>query len=94
MSTLTNCVPCPQCIFAIYEPRDIFTGKPRYFCGKGICEIDEYGDQTLFCDIVGGGCQEGIKRTDDPAMSSAQCSYQNAIKDSHFDNNIKGENKT
>lgn len=93
MSTLTNCVPCSQCIYAIYEPCDIFTGKPRYYCGRSIYEINEYGELSLFCDIVGGGCLEGIKRTDDTAMSSAPGLYQNAINDSHLDNNTKGENK-
>lgn len=93
MSDLTKCIPCSECIFAIYQPHDIFTGKPRYFCGNDILEIDEYGDQTLFCDIVGGGCEFGIRRADNTTMSSAPGSYQNAINDSHLDNNTKGENK-
>ena len=69
MSDLTKCIPCSECKFAIYQPHDIFTGKPRYFCGNDILEIDEYGDQTLLCDIVGGGCEFGIRKAIDTSIS-------------------------
>ena len=61
MNDLTKCVPCSECKFAVYQ-RDIFTGKPRYFCGQEICEIGEFGDMTLLCDTVGGGCEFGERK--------------------------------
>ena len=76
MGDLTKCIPCSECKFAIYQPHDIFTGKPRYFCGNDILEIDEYGDQTLLCDIVGGECEFGIRKSAETAISADNGSNQ------------------
>ena len=51
-------VSCSECAKAIYVSKDIFTGKPRYFCWDNILAIDEYGDQILMCDFY-GGCDFG-----------------------------------
>lgn len=55
-------VSCSECAKAIFVPKDIFTGKPRYFCGDNIWAIDKaYGDQTLMCDFY-GGCEFGEEK--------------------------------
>ena len=72
MKDLTKCIPCSECKFAIYQPHDIFTGKPRYFCGNDIYEVNEFGEQILLCDVVGGGCEFGIRKAVDTSISYQQ----------------------
>lgn len=64
---ISRVVPCKDCAFSVFIPHDVFTGKPRYHCGKGHMIVDEFGDATLMCDYVGGGCEFGqYKPLDDP----------------------------
>lgn len=62
MNKLTNAIPCSECEYAIYLPRDPFTGKPRWLCGSGIELVDAFGDMELACDINVGGCEFGKRK--------------------------------
>lgn len=54
-------VLCENCKKAVFIPKDVFTGKPRYFCGDNIWAVDEFGDKTLMCDFY-GGCDFGEEK--------------------------------
>lgn len=52
---------CRECEFAIHIEHDPFTGKERYHCGKGVCKVDEWGNEWLFSDEY-GGCEFGQRK--------------------------------
>ena len=54
-------IPCCECAYAIYVPKDPFSGKPRWHCGNEIWEIGSFGDFTLMSD---NGCEFGKRKTD------------------------------
>lgn len=55
-------IHCCECEYAIYQSRDPFTGKPRWFCGNDIELVDTFGDGELACDNNIGGCEFGKVR--------------------------------
>jgi hypothetical protein len=62
MNNLSKMIFCRECEFAIYIKHDIFTGKERYHCGKGVCRLDEWGNEWLFTDDY-GGCEFGKRKS-------------------------------
>lgn len=64
-SGLTSAIPCSECKYAIYQAHDVFTGKPRWFCGNEIViTVPPCNDMELACDINIGGCEFGERMSD------------------------------
>lgn len=64
MSEISRVVSCTDCAFSAFIQHDVFTGKPRYHCGKGNEIVDENGDSWLMSDTVGGGCEYGERKVE------------------------------
>lgn len=60
MVELSKIIRCDKCRYAIYI-KDRFTGNMRIFCGNELDILDNYGNETLMCDVQ-GGCEFGIRQ--------------------------------